>query len=192
MNHNEKGRVEGAACSEKNKSLPEVSMGLVPPQTQVIATGEFRRELLTMISILQETPGFEDGVRIVSTADGPDTVFIFGVETPDRTAALGLEVTVDDWRPMSSIPALCLFDGLLEVGCIAESAKSLARRSTRGGRTILTSRDPSRLVRDLKDIHEMLGKLADRIQNQNNWQPIPENKVVSVSWWPMLPTGGNQ
>lgn len=192
MNCNEKGRVDGAACEEKNKSLLESSTGIVPPQAKVIATREFRHELLTMISILQDTPGFEDGVRIVSTADGPDTVFVFGVETPDRTAALGLEVTVHDWRPTLNIPARILEQDLLEILSYAESMRNSVRLTLRNGRAALASAHPDGFIGEVRELYGLADKISDRVGSPVNWAPVPDDKVVSVSWWPMLPTGGNQ
>jgi hypothetical protein len=182
-----KGRVDGAACKEKNKSLPESSTGILRPQQRVIARGEFRADVLGYMRSLPAMACANDHFDFHH--DGPNSVLSCGFERRDGSEAVVLEITVHDWHPRSSIPVLDLCSELSDLEFSAESALGSARLSTRYGRTILTTGKPRELLADLRELKNAASKLFDRIEDQSNWLPVPDDVIVSVRWFAVLPAG---
>ncbi len=187
MTTKSKGRVEGAACKKKNKSLVESSTGVVPSQVRVIATGKFRADVLDYLRSLPAMACSNDHFDF--RHDGPNSVLTCGFERLDGSEAVALEITLHAWHPLSSIPVVDLCAELLNLEFSAENALSLATLSTRHGKTILTASQPRELVQDLRELKDAAGALFDRIEDQTNWLPVPEDVVVSVEWWPVVPAG---
>lgn len=190
MNAKGKGHVYGVACDKKNKSLTESSTGIVPSQQHVIATGKFRADVLAYLRSLPSVACINDHFEL--RHDGPNSVLSCGFQRRDASEAIEVEITLHDWRPLSSIPVLDLCAEVHQLWVSAGYAATCARLSTRNGRTILTSSQPRELIEDLRELKTAASKLFDRIEDQNNWLPIPDDLVVSVRWFAVQPTGGIQ
>jgi hypothetical protein len=187
MNNKEKGRAP-SATSKSEKTCLKTSTGFVAPQTEVIAVGKFRADLL---DYMRSLPAMACGNKYFDFSHGGlNSVLSCGFERRDGSEAVVLEITLHDWHPRSSIPVLDLCSELFDLEVSADGALASARLSTRHGKTILTSREPRQLLQDLRDLKAATSRLFDQIEDQANWLPIPDDVIVSVKWFAVQPDGG--
>jgi hypothetical protein len=174
------------SCSKDNIDFPRLdSNGILQFTHLKVAEGDVRQELVSLIDAYRQQ-GMPEGDKLEFLpidADSPGTNLLFSFGN------IRVKVTVSPWQPIPDIPIQKLTQKIHEINsescCAEEVAQSLERR---GCRTLLTSRNPRELVKDMRDGLERGNKLTwdlvEQLEDVRNWaNSIPDSATITLEWW---------